>query len=226
MTPKLKSPLPPYNTWNCRWYDEKYDCARERACISRNNRMVTILTNPRQTTLSLSRTRNGLDQQPEIDSRQQRRRAHKIGRRIRCNSIRARRDCGMTRTTTTSKRRRSYQAITWFVSVHFCFFSQYTCACLYRRNLFQFSATERRAQPRVMLIGWDTFRSRLMLFLIACLLIWACIFFPLLATWISPSSCSRETSRQSARRFDTTTFNTIAHILSRLHLCVYITSNI
>ncbi|KAM0728275.1 hypothetical protein ACS0PU_005744 [Formica fusca] len=45
-----------------------------------------------------------------------------------------------------------------------------------------FSATERRAQPRVMLIGWDSFRSRLMLFLIACLLIWACIFFPLLAT--------------------------------------------
>lgn len=53
---------------------------------------------------------------------------------------------------------------------------------LYRRNSFQLSETERRAQPRMMLIGWDAFRSRLMLFLIACLLIWACIFFPLFAT--------------------------------------------
>lgn len=123
MTPKLKSPLPPYNTWNCRWYDKKYDCARDRACISRNNRMVTILANPRQTTLSLSRTRSGPDQRPQVDSRQQRRRAHKIGRRIRCNSIRARRDCGMT--TTTSRRRKNYQAITWFVPVHLFLFSIY-----------------------------------------------------------------------------------------------------
>lgn len=123
MTPKLKSPLLPYSTWNCHWYDEKYDCARDRACISRDNRMVTILANPRQTTLSLSRTRNGPDQRPKVDNRQQRRRAREIWRRIRCNSIRARKDCGMTKTTTTSRRRRrrSYRATTWLVPVHFLF---------------------------------------------------------------------------------------------------------
>ncbi|KAL6250910.1 hypothetical protein P5V15_014971 [Pogonomyrmex californicus] len=47
---------------------------------------------------------------------------------------------------------------------------------------FQFSMTERRAPLRVILVGWDNFRTRLLLFLIACLFVWACVFFPLLAT--------------------------------------------
>lgn len=187
--------------------------------------MITILANPRQATLSLSKTRNGPTDQPEAGSRQQRQRAREIGRRTRCDkSIRTRRcDCGMTRLTTTittSRRRRSCRATTWLVFPSILVSSFNIHAYLYRKNSFQFSATERRTQPRMMLIGWDTFRSRLMLFLIACLLIWACIFFPLFATWISPSSRSRETSR---RRFDTI-FNTTAYILSRLHLCIYITS--
>lgn len=132
MTPKLKSPLLPYSTWNCRWYDEKYDCARERACILRDNRMITILMNPRQVTLSLSRTRNDpMNQRSKAGNIiEQRHRAHEIRRR-RCDSIQTRRcDCGMTRTTTITTRRRrrrkSCRVTTWLVPVHFCLFFQYT----------------------------------------------------------------------------------------------------
>lgn len=50
--------------------------------------------------------------------------------------------------------------------------------------VFQFTtvASDAGATSRVIVIGWDGFRSRLMLFLIACLVIWACVFFPLLDT--------------------------------------------
>ncbi|KAL0129314.1 hypothetical protein PUN28_004189 [Cardiocondyla obscurior] len=45
------------------------------------------------------------------------------------------------------------------------------------------TATEGRgATPRVMLVGWDNFRTKLLLFLIVCLLVWASVFFPLLGT--------------------------------------------
>lgn len=49
---------------------------------------------------------------------------------------------------------------------------------------FQFPAASNGggASSRVIVVGWDSFRSRLILFLIACLIVWACIFFPLLDT--------------------------------------------
>lgn len=87
--------------------------------------MIAILTNPRQVTLSLSRTRNGpMDQRPEAGNRQQHHRAREIGRR-RCDSIQTRRcDYGMTRVTTTittsRRRRRSCRVTTWLVPVHLC----------------------------------------------------------------------------------------------------------
>lgn len=70
------------------------------------------------------------------------------------------------------------------VIIHFTRFSSRESEYRYRtRVCFQIpAATERRVSPRMIVIGWDRFRSRLMLFLIGCLLIWACIFFPLLGS--------------------------------------------
>lgn len=76
------------------------------------------------------------------------------------------------------------------------------------------------ATTRVIVIGWDSFRSKLILFLIACLVIWACVFFPLLGTWKVSSQRWRHRGLNTDYSI-TTIYQLCSHILSRVYIYKY-----
>lgn len=173
---------------------KQYDCTIEHSvsCIWRNVHTLMITENRRQLTLLttmlslLSETSNLRRMKVSAKSWRQRRAAREI-KRHGCSSTRARRHCSMT---LTRKSRRERNRTTTWLSILRAFHPSRESEYRYRtRACFQIPATtERRVSPRMIVIGWDKFRSRLMLFLIGCLLIWVCIFFPLLGSWKLPCS--------------------------------------
>lgn len=48
--------------------------------------------------------------------------------------------------------------------------------------VFQSSLAEEERRPKYVLVGWDNFRSRMMLLLLILFVLWAAIYFPLIGT--------------------------------------------